>query len=86
MNNVKRVICGHNRNVLSQPPSTSHTVERECNCKKENECPLERKCMEKEIVYEAETTTKDNGEMKEYIGMTSVHCVRGAVQEPPGVI
>ena len=62
MTNVKRVICSHNRNALSQPSSTSHTVERECNCKNENERPLERKCMEKEIVLKAEITAKDNGE------------------------
>ena len=49
-----------------------HFLMREkCNCKNENECPLERKCMMKEIVYNAEITAKDNGEMKEYIGMTS---------------
>ena len=63
MNNVKRVFCGHNRKVLSNPPSTSLFVEREC--------PLEIKCMKKDIVYKAEITAKDNGEIKEYIGMTS---------------
>ena len=56
MNNVKQVICGHNRKVFSNLPSTSLSNERECNCKNENECPLERKCMMKEIVYNAEIT------------------------------
>ena len=32
---------------------------------------MNRNCLSSSIVYKAEVTTRDNGEVKEYIGMTA---------------
>ena len=42
-----------------------------CNCRVPSECPLEKKCLTKNIVYKAVVTTKEDNEAKEYIGMTA---------------
>jgi hypothetical protein len=33
--------------------------------------PLGKHCLESSLVYQAEVTTRDNGEIKHYIGMTA---------------
>ena len=43
--------------------------ERECNCRKKAECPLQNKCLTKNIVYLAKVTSE--GKEFEYIGATS---------------
>ena len=43
-------------------------VLRECNCRKMNECPLENKCLTKNVVYMA--TVESEGTEYKYIGAT----------------
>jgi hypothetical protein len=38
-----------------------------------DECPLDRTCKVDNIVYKAMVTTTDDGNTKEYIGMTATH-------------
>ena len=35
------------------------------------ECPLNNMCLTKDLVYQAEVKTKDNNDIKTYIGMTA---------------
>ena len=68
INNVKRVNCGHNRRVLSNPPSIHHYLLREnasAKMKTSAHSLIGKKCMKKDIVYKAEISAKDNGQMKE---------------------
>jgi hypothetical protein len=68
MENVKTIISRHNHRLLKRN-STEKTLQ--CNCQKPDECPLDGKCKVDNIVYEAMVTTTDDGNTKEYIGMTA---------------
>ena len=58
--------------VLSEANSTQKSTKgKQCNCRNANECPLDQVCLTKDLVYQAEVTTKDNNERKTYIGMTA---------------
>ena len=42
-----------------------------CNCRNKEACPLQNKCMNKDIVYKATINTSNANDTKHYIGMTS---------------
>ena len=72
MPNVKTKIDQHNKSQLKKPEDNNS-----CNCRNKNNCPLEGKCQESSIVYQATVTTNqptNQGatiESKEtYIGLT----------------
>ena len=65
MGSIKSAINSHNRAILRTHDSDKK-MERTCNCRKGNECPLNGKCLEKNIIYKA-TVTYD-GKEKDYIG------------------
>ena len=46
-------------------------VQRNCNCRSHEDCPLQGSCFTKSIVYKAEVTLKESQEVKQYIGMTA---------------
>ena len=48
-----------------------HKNQKLCNCRNANECPLNNVCLTKDLVYQAEVTTKDQSDRKTYIGMTA---------------
>lgn len=54
MPNVKAIINGHNKKVLSERPDVN---ERLCNCRNPNLCPLNGHCLTPEIMYEANVTS-----------------------------
>ena len=66
MSNGKSIITSHNTRIIrkSQPHDISAEI---CNCRNKHECPLQNKCMSKDIVYKATIST----DTKHYIGMTS---------------
>ena len=64
--NMEQIIAGKNAKVLK----TNKTESRKCNCPKNKECPLDKMCLESEIVYQA-TVSQPNAEPKNYIGLTS---------------
>ena len=66
MENIKSTISNHNHELLSNDLPAS----AQCNCKNEKECPLDGKCLVKNIVYKADIPSQ-NGPVKTYIGMTS---------------
>ena len=69
MNNVKNSISNHNHRVLEKRNEPSS--ERNCNCRVKEECPLSGKCLSESVVYKAEITPTDDGDTKEYVGMTA---------------
>ena len=71
MDNCKSVINKHNFSILSKiKNSSTQETKDNCNCRKINECPLNKNCLANNVVYKAEV--KDNeGDIKEYVGMTS---------------
>ena len=70
MSNVKSIITSHNTRIIrkSQPQDIST---ENCNCRNKHACPLQNKCMSKDIVYKATIFTGNTQDTKHYIGMTS---------------
>ena len=69
--NMKQIIGGHNKKILSKFQSSNHT--KECTCTAEP-CPVDGICQQEGTIYQATVSHKDtntNEELKEtYIGMT----------------
>ena len=40
-------------------------------CRNANECPLNNMCLTKDLIYQAEVITKEDNDIKTYIGMTA---------------
>jgi hypothetical protein len=69
MDNIKTIISRHNHRLLKRNPTQKPV---QCNCQKPDECPLDRILSKVDnIVYKAMVTTTDDGNTKEYIGMTA---------------
>ena len=68
MPNVKTTIEGNNKKILSNSESTAET-ERKCSCPKNAECPLDGKCLSKDIVYRGTVTSESSKET--YDGLTA---------------
>ena len=45
--------------------------EKECNCRKGAICPLQGKCLAKNLVYQATVLNKSTSKTESYIGLTS---------------
>ena len=71
MNNVRSIITSHNTPIIRKS-QTQVTSADNCNCNRNKEaCPLQNKCMNKDIVYKATISTSNANDTKHYIGMTS---------------
>ena len=70
MSNVRSIITSHNTRIIrkSQPQDISA---ENFNCRNKHACPLQNKCMSKDIVYKATIFTGNTQDTKHYIGMTS---------------
>ena len=69
--NLARKISGHNSKILkAYENGEGPLVEKDCNCRKANECPVEGKCLQKGVVYQA-TLRRGDGVIDTYIGLTS---------------
>ena len=70
MSNVRSIITSHNTRIIKRSqPQNSNTDN--CNCRNKHACPLQNKCMSKDIVYKATVTTNNTQDARHYIGMTS---------------
>ncbi len=70
MDNLATIINAHNERILK--PDNTPAATRECNCPKKSKdnCPLNGKCLIKNIIYKA-IITPVNSQPKQYIGLTS---------------
>ena len=51
MPNVKSIISSHNKSVLKDQSVTSASqVDKDCNCRKKDTCPLSGKCLTTNVV------------------------------------
>ena len=66
--NMGAIISSHNKKILKEYEEKD-TVEEKCSCNDEVDCPLEGKCLETEIVYQA-TASSTDGSTKFYTGLT----------------
>ena len=70
MNNVRSIITNHNTHIIRKSQTQMTSVDS-CNCRNKEACPLQDKCMNKDIVYKATISTSNANDTKHYIGMTS---------------
>ena len=70
MSNVKSIITSHNTRIIRKSQPQDINAEN-CNCRNKHACPLQNKCMSKDIVYKATISTGNTQDTKHYIGMTS---------------
>ena len=64
MNNVKTIISNHNKAQINKSDPTN---DRNCNCRNSRTCPMDGKCNDQNIIYQAEATTPTSSET--YIGL-----------------
>ena len=69
--NMKSKINQHNKRILATSPiPIDEESDRTCSCPRITDCPLENKCLDKEILYSAEVTSDIRGyEKKTYKGI-----------------
>ena len=75
MNNTKQIIEAHNKRLLKQTTQSSEIKDQQekkmCNCRQTDQCPLQGRCLQTSVVYQATVTRKDNNATESYIGQTS---------------
>ena len=64
MNNIKTIISNHNKAQINKSDPTN---DRKCNCRNSRTCPMDGKCNDQNIIYQAEVTTPTSSET--YIGL-----------------
>ena len=64
---MQNIISGHNKQVLNP----TITNDKQCNCRKNTTCPVEKQCQKKGIIYQATVTTKNTSAQETYIGLTA---------------
>ena len=67
MPNFHKTIKAHNNKILNHGNNDNS---RDCNCHRNRVCPLEGKCLSKNIVYQATVVRTDNNHKETYIGST----------------
>ena len=66
MNNVRSIITNHNTRINQ----TQVTSADNCNCRSKEACPLQNKCLTKDIVYKATISTSNTNDAKHYTSST----------------
>ena len=69
MPNFARKIAAHN-SVVVEKDIEEEKIEKMCNCRKKDECPLSGKCLTDNIIYQA-TVSTDDGKEETYVGLSS---------------
>ena len=70
MSNVKNIISAHNRKTLGGGTNKENIL-KPCNCRKNDNCPLQGECRCQGVIYKA-TVTEEKKETKEtYTGITA---------------
>ena len=66
MPSMKNTIDAHNKSIINNqvkpPPKT-------CNCRRKEQCPMNGRCKEECLVYQAVITTKNSDETETYVGL-----------------
>ena len=64
MNNIQQIINSHNKTILTSAAENNNKL---CNCRKKNSCPLNGKCLQKGVVYQATVIQKHTNQKDTYI-------------------
>ena len=66
MNNVQQIINSHNKTILT---SAAENNSKLCKCREKNSCPLNGKCLQKGVVYQATVVQKHTNQKDTYLGI-----------------
>ena len=67
--NMSQAISSHNKKILATSATPQEVNNpNQCNCRRPTDCPLDNKCLEECIVYEAKVTSNEG--CKLYLGST----------------
>ena len=67
--NMAQIISSHNSKLLQNEELSE---ERKCNCRRDTVCPLGGQCLEKNVIYQATVTPRDDPNQSEtYVGLCS---------------
>ena len=70
VHNMKSFISSHNKALLSDyHQSQTQTNDKECNCRKKDQCQLDGKCLTKNVVCQAAVTTQTSSDS--YVGLAT---------------
>ena len=78
MRNIASIISGHNKHVLSEEHAEEEP--RMCSCRRPNECPMNGKCLARNVIYKGDVINNTDNQTNPYVGLTS-----GAFKERLGV-
>jgi hypothetical protein len=68
---MKTIINSHNKKILSDNRETQDQPPiKECNCRKKPDCPLNEKCLQTNVIYQA-TVTTDPSTTETYVGLAT---------------
>ena len=67
MPNMACIIKGHNQKVLA--PADVRKPAEECNCRAKPSCPLDGRCLQEMVVYQANVTARSSGDERRYFGL-----------------
>ena len=70
MHNISSIISGHNKHVLSDEPVEAEM--RMCSCRRADECPMDGRCLARNIVYQGDVNNRTDNQVAPYVGLTSV--------------
>ena len=68
MDNIKHIIDGYNKTVMSKANNDQTNTTKRCNYEKTDICPLSGKCLAKSIDYQA-TVVTNNKRNETYVGL-----------------
>ena len=68
MPNMKSIISSHNKHVLSNANAPTPQPDT-CNCRKKSDCPLDGKCLQTNVIYQATVTIETATET--YVGLAT---------------
>ena len=67
--NIKQIITSHNKKILQEEEKQP---ELPCNCRNKNLCPMDGKCLNQNLIYQAKiVTAQPEPETHTYIGLTA---------------
>ena len=67
MPNIASIVNNHNKKILI---NNTITPQNGCNCRKEDQCPLDNNRLITNVIYKANVTTDKDNTRKNYIGLT----------------
>ena len=67
---MKQIISGHNTKIQTNKQTPTED-KKQCNCRAKKDCPLEGKCLESSVIYQATVTETISKQVETYVGLTA---------------